>query len=315
MSRIVVLGTGPTGISAIHELLLSGVKPEEISIIDEIDFGVQNRLEAKPSNRSRSIYEVVLREGANQGLGKQGLSLPNIENSFNSPSSFWGVSCLPPFEFQTSNESICPSELKNAYKKIAAEWEIQSENSRSEIFEITGEIIDKLPRKKNSSRVVDAGFAFHSRLAISTQDLENKCELTSNCFSGCPNNAPWSPSRELAKLRRNYPSLQFVQQKIVGLNLTERVLYGEKQKYNYDVLFLAAGPLNSRRLLAPNFNRKILVETTPVVLTPIFTRQKAPDVDYYESFHFADLVVPQIENKEFLSLMQLYFPTREITGR
>jgi hypothetical protein len=57
------------------------------------------------------------------------------------------------------------------------------------------------------------------------------------------------------------------------------------------------------------------VETTPVVLTPILTRQKAPEIDYFESFQFTDLVIPQIANEEFLSLMQVYFPTKEITGR
>ena len=315
MKRIVVLGTGPTGISAIYELIRLGVDTECIYIIDELDFGIPRINNMQSVNTSSSVYDVVLRERINQGFGKQGVDLTDSENSSQSPSSIWGTSCLPPFKFESLSDAITSDELRESYQEIAYNWEIQSESSPDKFFEITGERIGKMPRKTLSRNIVKNGYAYHARLAVSTESETYGCKLSSKCFTGCPNNAPWNPKREVAKLRQLYPKLHFIKQRILQLNLADKTLCSESETFEFDVLFLAIGAQNSKALLAPIFDENILVETTPVILIPILTRKRSNDEDYFESFHFTDLVIPHIVDSNFLSLMQVYLPSVEITGR
>ena len=162
-----------------------------------------------------------------------------------------------------------------------------------------------------------AGFGHHSRLAISPSrtSLSIGCKLNSNCFEGCPNSAPWNPEREISLLKTNYPELNYCQQEITGIVLEERRLVGSKHNIGYDKLFLGIGANQTRDLVGPLFERDILIENSPVVIVPLITKKSSSDKDYANSFLFTDLIVPFIRNRKILSLLQIYLPTKEITGR
>jgi hypothetical protein len=184
-------------------------------------------------------------------------------------------------------------------------------------LELSGEIIGCLPRKAASSSIVMAGYAQHSRLAISinTTDGLHSCKLSSKCFEGCPNGAPWNPDREISRLKIQYPDIVFCHQEILEIEIREMRLRGTSHDVSYDKLFLSAGAFQTKALVQPLFNRKILLETSPVIIVPLIFKKRVSDQDYSESFLFTDLVVPRIRNKKMTGLMQVYLPTKEITGR
>jgi hypothetical protein len=227
------------------------------------------------------------------------------------------VSCLPPFGWAIGSEVFSSAEIKNAYAKVSTEWQIQAESIPNKDFELSGEIVGNLKRKQLSLDFVNAGFGHHSRLAITTSStpVSNGCTLSSNCFEGCPNNAPWNPDREVSLLKNKYPLMNFCHQEITTVSLEMQVLVGIKHNLTYDKLFLGIGAIQTRDLLAPHFSKKILLENSPVVIMPLITKKVAPDEDYSKSFLFTDLVVPVIRDKKISSLLQIYLPTREITGR
>ena len=93
--KLVVLGAGPTGISVIHELLLNGISPAAITIVDSRDTIFKSKLTRTTETNSNSILGTVLRERQNQGLGKNGKSLSDDQSLIQSPSSHWGGIVLP----------------------------------------------------------------------------------------------------------------------------------------------------------------------------------------------------------------------------
>ena len=315
--KYVVLGAGPTGITVVHELLLKGVSPKSITVIDS---SKSNHLPEKGQALTRkqsSVLDTVLRERPSKGLGKSGISLTDGQSLFESPSSYWGVSCLPPLNWSLGSEIYTPHQVKEAYSKVASEWEIQAENSMDSDFEISGEYLGFLRRKQASLAFVKAGYASHSRLAISTsnQSGQSGCKLSANCFAGCPNSAPWNPHREILRLKKQHPEINFCYQKINGIEIKEKILNGTNHNVYYDKLFLSAGANATKILLQPLFAKKIQLENSPVIIVPLVFKKKISNQDYYESFLFTDLVVPRIKNKKLTGLMQIYLPTKEITGR
>jgi hypothetical protein len=315
--KLVVLGVGPTGISVIQELLLNGISPGAITIVDSRDTSFQSKKTTTTLTNSNSILSTVLRERYNKGLGKNGQSLSNDQSLIQSPSSHWGVSCFPPLGWGIGSDSFSLAEIKSSYTKVSTEWQIQAESIPDTDFELSGEVLGGLKRKQLSLDLVKAGFGHHSRLAISTNrtSLSIGCRLNSNCFEGCPNSAPWDPDREILLLKANYPEINFCHQKITGIILQEKYLVGSNHNIGYDKLFLGIGANQTRDLVQPLFERNILIENSPVVIVPLITKKRSSDNDYSKSFLFTDLVVPIIRNKKIVSLMQIYLPTKEITGR
>ena len=145
--KIVVAGMGPTGISVVKELLRQGIPPRNIHLIDSnIDPNKPAQLINAQKFRE-SIYDAVVRERINKGLGKNGQSLANKNDKFKTPSSVWGVSCLPPLDWEVGTNKFSRRDFANAYRRLAQEMEIQAEASANSQFEISGELIGQLKRK------------------------------------------------------------------------------------------------------------------------------------------------------------------------
>ncbi len=303
---------GPTGISVIQELLRQGIPPKNIHIIDS---RINPATRALPTNTQQireSIYDVVVRERINDGIGKHGQSLANENDKFQTPSSVWGVSCAPPLNWEVGTDKFSKQEFKDAYRRIAEEMEIQAEACANLQFEISGEVIGQLKRKALSHEIVSIPKFHHSRLAVRTK---NGCKLTGNCFVGCPNGAPWNPINASKKLMLEFPDLKLCHSEILSINFKKRSLEIPNSTIKFDKLYLGLGGLETKRLLQKNYKDKIALDTTPVVILPLFFRKRQNNVDYSQSFLFTDLIIPQVSENRLISFTQIYLPTKEITAR
>jgi hypothetical protein len=310
--KIVVAGLGPTGISVIKELIRQGVPTKNIHLIDKSIYSATPTLPPNSQEVRESIYDAVVRERRNNGLGKIGQSLTNENNKFSTPSSVWGVSCFPPLDWEVGTDKFSKQDFTEAYRRLAEEMQIQAEASSNLQFEISGEIIGQLKRKTLSHELVSVPNFHHSRLAVRTK---NGCTLTGNCFVKCPNSAPWNPLAATNDLLLEFPDLQFYHSEILSINLKDRSLDIINATIKFDKLYLGLGGLETQRLLQKNFKSKIALDTTPVVILPIYFKKRQNNIDYRQSFLFTDLIIPRISQNKLISLTQIYLPTKEITAR
>lgn len=307
-----VAGMGPTGLSVINELLRQGIPPKSIHVIDS---SIDPATTALPTNTQQvreSIYNVVVRERINNGLGKHGQSLASENDKFQTPSSVWGVSCVPPLNWEVGTDKFSKQEFKDAYRRLAEEMEIQAEACTNLQFEISGEVIGQLKRKALSHEIVSIPNFYHSRLAVRTK---NGCKLTGNCFVGCPNGAPWNPINASKKLMLEFPDLKFYRSEILSINFESRSLEIPYSTIKFDKLYLGLGALETKRLLQKNYKDKIELDSTPVVIIPLFFTRRQNSIDYSQSFLFTDLIIPRVSQNRLMSFTQVYLPTKEITAR
>jgi hypothetical protein len=310
--KIVVAGIGPTGISVIKELLRQGIPARNIHLIDSSIDPVAPAPQTNAQQVRESIYDAVVRERINKGLGKNGQSLANKNDKFKTPSNVWGVSCLPPLDWDVGTDKFPRQDFADAYRRLAEEMEIQAEACANSQFEISGEVIGQLKRKALSHELVSIPNLHHSRLAVRTKD---GCTLTGNCFVGCPNSAPWNPISASKKLMLEFPDLKFYHSEILSINLEGRSLDILNSTFKFDKLYLGLGGLETQRLLQKNFKSIIALDTTPVVILPLLFKRRQNDIDYNQSFLFTDLIIPRISQSKLMSLTQIYLPTKEITAR
>jgi hypothetical protein len=315
--KIIVAGLGPTGISVVRELMRQKVPARDILLVD----ASLELFSLRPSPREEvgfeSIYQAVLREKDSNGLGKIGQSLNNHENKFETPSNVWGTSCFPPCDWDIGTARFSKNKVAQAYSRVSEEMEIQAEESSDFHFQISGEEIGKLKRKSLSNEITLIQDFSHSRLAIRTvqDNANNGCSLTGNCFVKCPNSAPWNPGNATKKLLADYPEIQFRSTQIIGLDIENRSIITPDSFIEFDRLYLGLGAIETRRLLQMNFSNKIILDATPVVILPLYFRNRQRHADYFTSFLFADLIVPKVKGGVLTSLTQIYLPTKEITAR
>jgi hypothetical protein len=315
--KIVVAGLGPTGISVVRELIRNHIPERDILVVDaSLDL-----FTSKPSRSEKagfeSIYQAVLRERSNGGLGKNGQSLINHENKFATPSSVWGTSCLPPCDWNIGTDKFSKNQVAQAYGRVSKEMEIQAEESSDFHFQISGEEIGKLKRKLLSKEIASIQEFSHSRLAIRTiqTDTNKGCTQTGNCFVDCPNNAPWNPGSATKSLLAEFPEIQFRSTRIVEIDVKSGSIVTRDSIIKFDKLYLGIGAVETRRLLQMNFSNTIMLETTPVVILPLYFRYRQNTKDYFNSFLFADLIAPKVNDSVLTSVTQIYLPTKEITAR
>jgi hypothetical protein len=313
--KYVVLGAGPTGLSSLRELIKRGVPLGDILLIDQEFFPTGYQSANNLSKNSGGVFEVTLREGATQGLGKSGLGLNG--SAISKPSTIWGVSCLPPMHWNMDSNSITESEIQEAYADVASDWEIQSTFDFDDNFPFSGEVMGNLPRKQMSKTFTKVSGISNSRLAISAaaSEYSEGCKLSAKCFSRCPNNAPWTPQKSLRKILDEHPGINLLEAKVIGICRSTKLVLTSVGSISFDFLYLSLGALNTQNILKSHFHEEIELETTPVVLLPLLLKRRGYRSDYNNSFHYCDLVVPQTENNMLVALTQLYLPTTEITGR
>lgn len=228
-----------------------------------------------------------------------------------------GSFLLPPLDWDIGTDKFSKNEVADAYRRVSEEMEIQAEETSDLHFQISGEEIGRLKRKLLSYEIaLDQDF-HHSRLAIRTRQTEEHsgCTLTGNCFVNCPNSAPWNPVGALKKLINEFPGMQYRCIPIVAINIEDRSIETLDSVIEYDKLYLSVGATETHRLLQKNFSTKIKFDSTPVVILPLYFKERQNINDYYNSFLFTDLIVPQVSNNTLKSLTQIYLPTKEITAR
>lgn len=294
-----------------------GVSPQNVLVVDTNLNLLRSKSLSSKNDERESIYQAVLRERSNHGLGKVGQSLVNLNDKFEIPSSVWGVSCFPPLNWDIGTAKFSKSQVAESYRRVAGEMEIQAEESSDLRFPISGEEIGKLKRKSLSNEIASIQEFSHSRLAIRTRRTatNNECSLTGNCFVSCPNSAPWNPFTATRNLLMEFPDIQYQAFNIVGINIQNRTIETPDSVIRFEKLYLGVGAIETHRLLQMNFPNRIKFDTTPVVILPLYFKKRQNVKDYYNSFLFTDLIVSDVHDNELRSLTQIYLPTKEITAR
>jgi hypothetical protein len=315
-----VIGAGPTGLSSISEILTQGVDPSAILVIDpeeKLTSGGTKNLTT--TRRKQSILDVAVRERQNLGMGKGSQSLSRV--ALESGAYSWGLSCLPPINFETMQTFVSKVDFMNDYKNLMLDWRVQAEPSNSNFqncFPIYGEELNALRRKKLSIDLVSADSRIlHSRLALSSINMDplEGCDFSGKCFDVCPNNSPWNPQKGWRKIKNRFPEVEHLQDWVVKLSPGKKSISTKKQVITYEKLILSAGWRSTSKLIRTFNNQEFTFQNTPVVLLPIYFRAKVSEQDFYEHFNYTDLIIPEIKHGAMVSLSQIYLPTSEIAGR
>ncbi len=315
-----VVGAGPTGLSAISELLAQGVDPTAMLIIDpEKKLHSPLGKNTTPTSRRQSVSEVAKRERLNLGLGKGSRNLRGKTSESGTYS--WGLSCLPPINFDLAPTFVPKNDFISDYHSLVSDWGVQSTFSNSKLegfFPITGERLNSLRRKIVADKLVSADSRIlHSRLALTTIDMNEAegCKFHGTCFNTCPNNAAWTPLKAWKSIRNDYPGVKHLEEAVVRISNDRRFVETRKHTISYEKIILSAGWQSTSRLIQSSVRKEFTFQNTPVVLLPIYFRLKVEEQDFYDHFNYTDLIVPQIEEGKITSFSQIYLPTSEIAGR
>ena len=157
----------------------------------------------------------------------------------------------------------------------------------------------------------------HSLLSINTTPGEpNNCKKSGLCFQKCPTKAFWNANSHLSELKLKYPSLSIISEKVTRiLSNTKEIEISSNKKITYSRLYLAAGPINSFKLLKKSelLSDMHKIKNTPVIMIP-FLGPRTTKNDFFNSIVCCDLVLPQYKDKNLVGFSQLYFATHELTS-
>ena len=331
MSKVAIIGCGPTGLAACHELLSLGFEPRDILLIDS------NAPESDES-RPKSVIESLTVLGSFRSSSKNGpFKKPNsknlMENDYGQSSSVpqsnahvWGASCLP-IPSWDCYANFERSDLTEKYATSIDRWGVHAEvDSLVEHFPVSSEKINQLIRKRLSNdfaiecqkRGIVGG---HSRLAISNSE-DNSCKYCGKCLQGCPNDVPWNPEQELRSLVRDYPNLGVLKNTVRRVLLEGKqptVIFESGQKLSFEQIFLAAGWRQTIRIIDGEMSPKktnSLMQST-VIMRAFYLDEPIEDESFYDSFSYHDSVlsIPPRSVSDNGFIAQIYFPTAELAGR
>jgi ferredoxin len=332
MSKISIIGCGPTGLAACRELLERGYDSDKIYLIDV------NLPEGKEANqifigKSLKIHESFRSASTNGSYKKpnsQNLKETGPYSGSHIPASnahVWGASCLPLPNWGKFS-SLCGSELSAKYSSTISRWGVHAQADSLELhFKLSSEITGELKRKMISNEFVVGCrkhniVGGHSRLAMF--EIQSKpCYYCGNCLQGCPTSVPWNPSKELNRITSEFPGLNVVYGKVVRVEIDGKspvVGFQDGQVLHFDQVFVAAGWRQTPILLRKNhsvinYSRELLQST--VVLRAFVLDDPVDDSDFYNSFSYHDSVIsipPKVDSSGG-HIAQIYFPTAELAGR
>jgi ferredoxin len=332
MSRVAIIGCGPTGLAACQELLELGYDPKHINLIDVNQSEVKETIQTY-TGKSLTIHESFKSSSTNGSFKKpssQNLKKSRFYGDLNIPISsahVWGSSCLPLANW-TRFSSFNSPELSEKYSKTISRWGVHAQSdSLEKDFILTSEITDELKRK-SIAESFSAGCTKgniaggHSRIAMFDSQSQ-RCYYCGNCLQGCPTSVPWNPSKELNNLITEFPALKIISGKVVKVKIDEKnpnVVFQDGKILQFDQVFVAAGWRQTPRMLRNNHSEsdysKELLQST-VILRAFVLNDPVDDTDFYNSFSYHDSVVsiPPISDTSSGYLAQIYFPTTELAGR
>jgi hypothetical protein len=332
MACIGIIGCGPTGLSACHELLESGYEANQIYLIDS-NISTNNATFQSSNERPLSVYE-SFKSSSKSGAFKKPNSrdLKDVSSDITdqippSNAHVWGASCLPFPNWGKYSIMNSPQFLEK-YASTIRRWGVHAELDRLEKhFALTSEIVNDLKRKKISEEFSNACLendvtGGHSRLAIMNTE-KSPCQFCGKCLQGCPSSVPWSPTKELERLLAEFPNLNQIDRTVASVRTEEnstQVLFEDGEILDLDQVFVAAGWRQTPQLMTGsptnrNFTKELNQST--VVMRAFVLDEPTSESDFYNSFSYNDAVLsmPPGTQGENGYLAQIYFPTAELAGR
>ena len=315
--KYLIVGFGPAGLSTLDQLLLSGVSASDIAMV-----GPRQSVDIKSNMYSEKDANLGHSNPRKTGIRKLGIDTSLLDGPGESLANYWGASQLPPISLGQEYLDFFPAEdIKAAIFSTAQMLGIQAEEQTklAKYFPICGEEVGKTHRKEIARRWVSGSknFFVHSRLSIGGhRDALQRCENSSLCFHGCPTGAFWTPRLEFGYITKKNPGLTVLFATALKISLKEKTLSTlDSQEYSYEHLFLCAGPKNTIKILDAS---KITTEVigfhyTPVVMQPFLVRPMCRS-DYEKTHVLADLLLPMVVQEKLTSLVQMYFPTDNLTS-
>ncbi len=315
--KYLIVGFGPAGLSTLDQLLLSGVPASDIAVV-----GPRQSVEIKSKLDSERDANLENSNSKKTGVRKQGIDTSQLDGPGESLANYWGASHLPPISLGQRYFDFFPAEdIKAAILSTAQMLGIQAEEQTklAKYFPICGEEVGKTYRKEIARKWVSGSknSFVHSRLSIGGhRDALQRCENSSLCFHECPSGAFWTPRLEFGYITKKNPGLTVLFGTAVTIGLNEKILSMlDSQEYSFEHLFLCAGPKNTIKILEAS---KITTEVigfhyTPVVMQPFLVRPICKS-DYEKTHVLADLLLPLVDQDKITSLVQMYFPTDNLTS-
>jgi hypothetical protein len=311
--RNIIVGAGPCGLSAVEALLDNNTDPNSILIIDpNID---------RPASKATRIDKNIAQRATELMRYNGAKSKYLFEDHGGSvrQSDFWGASHFPPINFDSSHWGT--RNVNQVINQVADTLNINED--LVDYFgqkQLTNSTIARNPTQKKIAQEIEnlpnSPFK-HSLLSINTTPGElNTCKKSGLCFQKCPTQAFWNANSHLSVLKFKYPSLNILSEEVTRiLSNTKEIEISSSKKITYSRLYLAAGPINSFKLLKKSelLSEAHKIKNTPVIMIP-FLGPRTTKNDFFNSVVCCDLVLPQYKDKNLVGFSQLYFATHELTS-
>jgi hypothetical protein len=332
MPKVAIIGCGPTGLAACHELLSLGHESSDLFLIDT-NISEYQSVKFENTVETLTVLESFMSSSSNGAFSKP--NSQNLRNEFHGHQSIvrpsnahvWGASCLPPPNWESyAKFNFLP--LMEKYKKTISRWGVQGEvDALAKHFPVSSEIQKQLVRKRVADQFSNECSKYgivggHSRLALSNS-ATNSCVYCGKCLQGCPREVPWSPSKELRSLTSEFPNLKMVNDLVRQVLIEDNhptVILDRSGKIIFDQVFLAAGWRQTSRMMESE-NRYLditgsLAQST-VVMRAFYLDEPIDDDSFFNSFSYHDSVlsIPPSSITDRGNLVQMYYPTAELAGR
>jgi hypothetical protein len=294
-----ILGSGPSALSVIDELILQGIPLNKITVITNSLIEPTEKRNSKRINAKRLI-------DYNKGQ-----------------SNFWGASHFPLNDNNTElTRKFTNTEIRIANANNSRMLQIQSENINkgSNVGEVTG----KVKRKETAQSWCEKQNVQvqHSRLSVGGhREKPRFCQKKSACRKQCECGAMWKPHAELQILKQNRDkiSLKIIYGEIEKINLQKKTIsFKSRKDCSFNTLFISLGAFNTCQILNNSMIEfgKLKLLTSPVLIMPFRLNRGINYDDFYNSHDYADLnFIRHTSQGKIQSFTQIYFPSNGLTKK
>ena len=294
-----ILGSGPSALAVIDELIIQGIPLNKITII------------------TNSLTEPI-----EKGKSKK-INAKKLVHYSKGQSNFWGASHFPLNVSSTElSKRFSDNEIRIANANNSRMLQIQSENINKGFNE--GEVIGKVKRKKTAQNWCEKPNAQvqHSRLSIGGHRNKSVlCLKDSNCAKQCVCGAKWVPHVELQNLKYNESkkSLNIVYGEVDKINIQKKTISLKSgQDCPFKTLFVSLGALNTCEILNRSETKygKLKLLTSPVLIIPFRLVKLISHDDFYKCHDYADLnFIRYARQGKIQSFTQIYLPSSGLTRK
>ena len=308
-NKIIVIGSGPAGLSCTIALLKKGIQ------VTLLDIGVRKPGDSVKANTSDLDWDNAYERLVNpQGIPlkttfgslhpyNQNISVKQTgcmlvsSQSAGGLSAVWGRACLPYTDLELSGWPVRYEELRPYYQFVEQEMmTLHCANPSQSAFPYHSPTVKALPVPKSLGRIakkLQQYFEVVSARIALNKNREHACSGCGHCLAGCPEDVLLDFSATINRIKEMYPNFSYVPHiKVNSFTETEEnvIVQGESLKGEgeavsmpADKLFLACGPL----------------ATAIIVLG---SQQEKQDVEILDSQYF---FIPFISLKPLLNTEEL----------